>query len=196
MNYNSTIFNEKKIINYMKYFFLVTFLFLFQICLSQKENNFDFDKLKVSLIKENLPEANKIKNWLLKSMTKDEKLICTKKCSEYLSDIPDDIELGNEINPGTIKKVFYKKWALTHDMYRIPPVHPFELGNGGCNKSYAMNSNFIGTKSDEYYFNVIIYCDKITRNNNKLILKVITENDKYKIDDVLSQNKSDYFEGY
>ena len=180
--------------NILKILITSNLLFAFQFAFSQKEKNFDFDKFKVSLKKENISEAEKIKTWLLKSMTTNEASISTKSCSEYLSNIPDDIEIGNEEKPGTLKKAFYKKWATTHDMSRIPGVHPFELGNGGCNKSHALNPQFIGFNSNGYYFNVIVYCDNNRSENNKLILKVVAQNGKFLIDDVMSQTKADYFD--
>jgi hypothetical protein len=178
---------------FLKIFISSSLLLAFQFAYSQKEKNFDFDKFKVSLKKENVSEADKIKTWLLKSMTINESRICTKNCSEYLSNIPDDITLGLEEKPGTEKKAFYKKWSSTHDMNRIPGVHPFELGNGGCSKSHALNPQFIGSNSNGYFFNVTIYCDNNKNENNKLILKIVTQNGKYLIDDVMSQTKADYF---
>lgn len=160
---------------------------------------FDFDKLKITLVKNNTPEVEKIKNWLIKSITIEStttniKGIFTESCFEYLSNIPDDIEMGIEENPGKLKKEFYEHWALTRDMKRIPGVHPFELGDGGCDKIHILSPQYIGSKSNEFYFNTLAYCDNNKKDNNKLILKVIIQKGKFVIDDVLSQTKTDYFQ--
>ena len=180
--------------NNQKYFITLILIFIFQYAHSQNKNIYDFDKYKLAFSKTNTSKADKIKMWLLKSMTYNEESICTKSCLDYLANIPDDIEIGLEEKPGELKKAFHKKWSTTHDMYRIPGVHPFELGNGGCGKSHALDPQFIGAKADEYYFNVTIYCDNNKRDNNKLILKIIEQNGKFLIDDVMSQVKADYFE--
>jgi len=120
--------------NILKIVITSTLLFLFQIAFSQNEKKFDFDYYKIGLKKENISESEKIKNWLIRSMTNDEKSICTKSCAEYYGDIPDELDLENEEKPGTIKKSFYKKWSSTRDMYRIPGVQPFEIGNGVATK--------------------------------------------------------------
>jgi hypothetical protein len=92
-----------------------------------------------------------------------------------------------------MRESFKMKWAFKFDMKRIPPVHPFEIGNGGCNNSYAKEVQYIGKDSNGFYFNATVYCDNNYNEINKLILKVIIVNGRYKIDNVMTQKKYDYF---
>ncbi len=182
---------------------VVLFNLLFLICIgplfSQTKitiDSYDFDLIKTKIEKTNLEESERIKEWIISDMTLDYVNICTKLCASYLSDIPDDIELMNEEIPGTLEREFKSKWKDKFDMNRIPGVHPFEIGNGGCSISYAKNVDYLGMISNEYYFNTTIFCDLDDENNNKLILKIIKQNNKYLIDNVMSQTKYNYFEGY
>jgi len=181
----------------MKNYIFVLTIFLscsLQSTFSQQSNsNYDFDKAINIIKKDNLKESEKIKKWLSTSMTTNQESICTKICADYLADIPDDIVLGLEEIPGTLAKEFHKKWSSKFDMDRIPGVHPFELGNGGCGKSYARNIQYLGSVNNEYYFKTSIYCDNDKNASNKLILKIILKGQKYLIDNVMSQIKSDYF---
>lgn len=179
-----------------KFLFILTILLSYsiQFSFSQESNlNYDFDKVILNLKKDNLKESGKIKQWLSTSMTTNQESICTKICADYLTDIPDDIVIGLEEIPGTLAKEFHKKWSSKFDMDRIPGVHPFESGNGGCGKSYARNIQYLGSVNNEYYFKTSIYCDNDKNASNKLILKIILKGQKYLIDNVMSQIKSDYF---
>jgi len=183
----------------MKLFSLIllpVFFFVNQRCIAQTTESFyDFDVIQTTLGKNNPAEADKIKKWLTTSInTKslETQSIFSEQCKNFLNDIPDDITLGNEETPGTLKKDFYDSWSENFDMERIPGPHPFEGdGNGGCGKTAVKSIQYLGEVADEFYFSLTPTCDEV--NGNKLIVKVIKQNSDYFIDNVLSYNKANYF---
>ena len=158
-------------------------------------SNFNFDKIKLTLKKDNLAEATNITQWIKKSMSIDEKSICTEKCAQYVADVPDELSIEHEPVKGSTEREFLSKWRNEFDMKRIPPVHAFELGNGGCEKNHAKAIQYLGSIDNAFYFNATIFCDNNQADlyTNKLILKIINENGEYKIDNVMSQAYSYLF---
>lgn len=166
-------------------------------CFSQTtESLYDFDEIQTTLVKNNPIEADNIKKWLSTSINAESlemQGIFTEPCKNFLNDIPDDIMLGNEENPGTLKKDFIDNWGENFDIERIPGPHPFEgQGDGGCGKILVKAIQYMGQIDNEFYFSLTPTCDDV--NGNKLIVKVIQQDGSYFIDNVLSYNKSNYFE--
>lgn len=155
---------------------------------------YEFDKLMPQLKKDLVPDATKIKTWLEKTVNIsyfNEEKYFTPKYIEYISDVPDDITLGMEENPEKLKKEFYSKWSNDFDMTRITiPWAPF--GNGGCIKYSFTNSVYLGQINQEFYFNVKMYCDNPKEGLN-FVLRVISLGNSYRIANIMSAVKSDWF---
>jgi len=158
-----------------------------------KGTDYHFDLIKSELKMDLIPEALKIKSWILATI-KNEKVdeYCTPRCAEYLIDIPDDITLGMEENPAKLKKEFYNKWSKDFDMLRITMLWA-DFGNGGCMKTFASNPVYLGQVNREFYFNVKFHCDD-PKNGIYYIIKIIPYDHSYRIANIMSEEKRDWFE--
>lgn len=170
------------------FYLSLSFAFISQFCLinaqSKKQLYFTYDSIKPKLTMIKSSESDKMAKWIKLKMTPEPKAITTPLCYQYYVASPS-LEYPGQVN----KKAFFKKWRVLQDLTRLPDCHPFEIGNGGCLKSFVKNIKYLGSYLTESYFSVTIYCDNNTKDVNKLILGIVVANGNYLIDKIINQEK-------